>query len=240
MAKSEDSLGYQRVRRYRVRSGLSQAVVNAGFDRREAEPGRNWACVTLEPGLRDRREAETYRDPPPRSEPPRRGNPSAEVARRRPPERVANREPVADDYDDYFEARHDYDYCSDYYRAPFPEREGLAVRVVRVLVAIVDRFWRLRTVALGTPFLLAACVFAAGVVLENQVRFLSWVAELLVAAAATVRDWVKPGPQTALLFAGLITATGIWLLKRVVSGPAVAPRASRRVCIHRDALERHR
>ena len=232
MAKAENNLEYPRVRRYRVSSGRKQAAARSGFGRRESEPAVKWACVSLEPDLGEREEAGGYRDRP-HPEPPRRGIPRREASRRRKPEYDRYREP---DYEeDHPEAYDDYDY-----RAPLPEREGLLIRAARAVVAAWDRVWLLKSrPGLVRPLLLAAVAFAAGMTLENQVSFLSWAAELLAAAALALRDWVNPGVQTALLFTGLISVTGVWLLKRVVAGPRTAPRTPRRVPIDRDAFERH-
>lgn len=160
--------------------------------------------------------------------------PPLELPRRR---KKPVKEPVWDVYEEkeygYYAEEHDD------FREPLPEREGLAIRAARAVAAAWERIWRRKKGSLARFLLVATAAFAAGVLLESQVHFLSWAAEILAAAALVMREWVNPGVQTALLFTGLITVTGVWLLRRVIGNPRSASPVRRRVTIHRDVYDRH-
>lgn len=226
MARTTEDIGYPRVRKYRIRDSRRQAVGDAGLDRRGgAEPVTDWACVNLGYGRRTQ-----YQVVEPKRETIRRSR-----LRKEP----VHKEPV---WDSYHEEEDDYYYpdLDDDFGESLPERDGLMIRAARGVVAAWDRVWSYRsTGGLSRSVVVAAAVFAAGVLVENQVHFLGRIADLLAGAALTLRDWVNPGAQTALLLTGLITVTGIWLLKRAINHPGSGTPARRRAAIPREMLDRH-
>lgn len=256
MAGTED-IGYQGARRYRIGGKRHRVAEKVDFDRRtdtDAESAKKWACVNMGPGRRDQHQehqAEQQAEASWRQREPVRDSyhEASASALRRPARR--QKEPVRDPYHEQ-----EYDYYDgndghDDFREPLPKREMFVIRAargaIRVVAAAWSRVWlfgrvgRNRIGNLGRPFIVAAAVFAAGALLENQIHFLGWAANMLVTAVLSIREWVNPGPQTALLLTGLIAVTGAWLLKRVIiGGRGPASPARRRAIIPQEMLDRHR
>jgi hypothetical protein len=154
------------------------------------------------------------------------------------------REPYHEQEYDYYDGNDGHDD----FREPLPEREMLVIRAARGVIRVAaawSRIWLFGRVGKignpGRPFVVAVAVFAAGALLENQIHFLGWAANMLVAAVLSIREWVNPGPQTALLLTGLVAVTGAWLLKRGIIGwRGPAPPARRWAIIPQEMLDRHR